>query len=228
MNNTPVLVHQAALLNREGIAALSCGNSAKAHACFKHVLEIMGYITQFPNLPQGHAATAWLQGVSPVSIPNFDNERFFIYNCALMFQPVASPNFTQLDITLYSAAAIFNMALAYHQRAVQTAGSSSASGMLRIAARMYDQCLQIVRSLPAGIESDASALVLIVLNNRSHIYFETQNYEKASAMLDHVQRLSRSMVRHNAVGGPVLQTESFEEIALNVLVTTRPSTAACA
>ena len=237
------LVYDTAWLNREGIASLACGNGEKAHACFKNVLEVMGYITQFSDLPVGDtasAASSAIASVTPVSIPRFQKEGFYIYHSALLFQPqpaASNPTFTQIDITLLSAAAIFNMALTYHQRAVQ--GRGSPGNLLRIAARMYDQCLQIVHSLPlaaaaaATVEKDVGALLLIVLNNRAHIYYEMGDFDNATQMLQRVRKLSRSMSREDAASDGaslllVLHDDAFEEIALNVLVTCPPATAPCA
>jgi hypothetical protein len=229
------LVYEAAVLNREGIAAMACGHGEKAHACFKNVLEILGYITQFPDLPVGDTPPtgSLLDGIIPVPISKFETEGFFIYHSALLFQPhsaTGAQTFTQLDITLFSAAAIFNMALTYHQRAVQGRGSSA--NMLRIAAKMYDQCLQIVHSLPsASEERDVSALLMIVLNNRSHIFCEMEDFDQATQVLQKVRQLSRFLAHQDASQGGdwlVLQDDVFEEIALNVLVTSPPATAPCA
>jgi hypothetical protein len=226
------LVYETAMLNREGIAALACGHGEKAHACFKSVLEILGYITQFPDLPIGNTlpTASLLDDIISVPISKLETEGFFVYHGALLFQPqsvTGADTITQLDITLFSAAAIFNMALTYHQRAVQ--GRSSSANIFKIAAKMYDQCLQIVHSLP--LEQDVSALLMIVLNNRSHIYCEMGDFDLATQVLREVRKLSRFLAQQDASQGGtllVLQDDVLEEIALNVLVTSPPATAPCA
>jgi tetratricopeptide (TPR) repeat protein len=229
------LVYETALLNREGIAALACGNGEKAHACFKNALEILGYITQFPDLPVGSTPpnACLLDGIVPVPIPKLETEGFFIYQSALLFQPqsaTGAQTFTQVDITLFSAAAIFNMALTYHQRAIQGRGSPAA--MLRIAAKMYEQFLRVVHNLPMESEGhDVSALLIIGLNNRSQVYFETKDFDKATEILQEVRQLSIYLALQEASQGGallVLQGDAFEEIALNVLVISPPATAPCA
>ena len=273
--NTQVLVHQAALLNREGIAALSCGYGEKAHACFKNVLEIMGYITQATDLVDSDMtsveACRMMESLSPVAIPNMQSERFFVYNHALLFTAHSSSNsnnssataapqsssYSHLDVTLFSAAAIFNMALTYNQRALMTlshrssssSSSSSPHNMLRVAARMYDQCLQIVGSLPTNTAAnarncsrraaDVSILQMIVWNNRAHLSYELDDFAAAQVALEHVRTLSQWISSTGMLLSPssssssssvsILPEDDFDEIALNVLVTTlSPSTAPCA
>ena len=227
--NAQLLVHQAALLNREGIAALACGHGEKAHASFKNVLQVLGYVTQTPDIAQIQlsSGTPLLAGYIPVAVPNMHCDRFYLYNNAFLFQ-LAQQSYSQVDVTLLSAAAIFNMALTYHQRAL--IGRQS-EGMYRVAARMYDQCLQIISSLPAEQE-DLKVLQMIVLNNRSHVAYELDDFHRAQAALAHVGRLSRRIARQTAekllVLAKVLTEDAFDEIALNVMVTSPPKTAPCA
>ena len=257
--NAQVLVHQAAVWNRDGIAAVACGNGEKAHFCFRRALEIMGHLTQAPDLLEATmAAVVSVEDVlSPIAVPSLQSERFYIYNCAMMFSP--SPNadhqYSQTDATLFSAAAVFNMALTYHQRALFKSGgsrsngrssrSSTQHGAFRTAGRMYDQCLHILNSLPPPpaatnqqevVWDPVSLLRLVVANNRSHIYYELQDFEKAQMTLERVRALSRYIAHTSALRRSLakpttfslLQENSFDEIALNVLVTSRPNTAPCA
>lgn len=222
--NAQVLVRRAAVLNTEGIGALACGQGEKAHACFKNVLELMGHVTQSADLQESSCSEhELLQIFAPVSVPNMQDERFYVYSNALMFTLEETRLFSsQMDITLYSAAAIFNMALTYHQRAML----ARSTNVFRIAARMYDQCLQILRSLatPCG---DVNTLRMIILNNRSHIYFELDEFEKAAETLGDIRKLSRHLSRSGNTS-TVLQERTFDEITLNVLTTAPPSTAPCA
>ena len=130
-----------------------------------------------------------------------------------------------------SAASIFNMALTYHQRALQ--GERQSEGMFRVAARMYDQCLQIIGSLPTQMQQeDLKVLQMIVLNNRSHVAYELDDFHRAQAALTQVGRLSRKIARQTSEKltaiAKVLTEDAFDEMALNVLVTSPPKTAPCA
>lgn len=225
--NSQLLIHQAALLNREGIAALACGYGEKAHACFKNVLEVLGYVTQTPDLAQirQNNDAPLLDGIAPVSVLNFQSDRFYVYSNALLIQPAQQQVYSQVDITLLSTSSIFNMALTYHQRALM--GSRQSEGMFRVAARMYDQCLQVLQSLPQD-EEDLKILQMIVLNNRSHVAYELNDFNGAQLALGHVGRLSRRIAANAKSLSKVMPEDDFDEIALNVLVTTPPETAPCA
>lgn len=263
--NVHVLVHQATLLNRDGIAALACGHGDKAHNSFKRMLETLGYIIQIPELSSGSTTSSSyivstdsaMQGFSPVSIPNFQSERFFIYNSTFLFQPrvgssITSSNnknnwnstmedsnnnnkehYSHLDITLYSAAAIFNMALTYHYRATH----SGSYNMFRLASCMYDQCIEIIQRLHLmGVNiTDIHGFLLIVKNNQAQIYYEIQDFKRFNDTLVYVRKLSKCLARHKVGTGRdgvgtllVLHEHTLEEIALNVLVNTTAMAASCA
>lgn len=229
--NTQVLAQQAALINREGIGALACGYGEKAHGCFKNVLEIMGHITASPDLlveesPTSNSSIS-TSVFTPVAVPNIRDERFFVYNCALLFSTREEDRpISQMDITLFSAAAIFNIALTYHQRAMQVKSEK----LFRTSSRMYGQAMQIMNSLAtySSLVADVNALRVIIMNNKSQILFELEDFEKAEQTLEDIRKLSRYLSSNDSNTTSILQEGAYDEITLNVLTTAPPSTAPCA
>ena len=126
------MLQQAALLNTVGVTALMSVNvndESTTDTClqvFNEALGLMEQVSECPFLQKvcQNVPCVWniIQATDPLR-----DDRFFVCSQALMFnptskdqQPSTEPNtigISEVDLSFYSAVIIFNMALAYHQKA---------------------------------------------------------------------------------------------------------------
>jgi len=79
-------------------------------------------------------------------------------------------------ISLYSAAILFNFALAYHHQGQE-------SHLIK-ATRLYEMCLQLIwqqESLDGVL--GASTLAVVALNNKAHCHYELCDYEQSQDLM---------------------------------------------
>jgi len=221
------LLIEAARLNRDAIALAAQGHVIEASTVLRQALDILVHLTgddaidrtgtvgQLSNLPR--------RAVSAIALPfSKDVECFCIYNSLLLFEPRTQIAPTagvvmELDVSYYSSAIIFNLALLYHQRAAVT-GSSK---FYRAANSMYAKGLDIIQNFPQHGDADMAALKLSILNNQAHIHLQLVHSScdaDAGGAAEESRNMSSALLQ-SGTDLPQLKAGMISEILLNTLMT---------
>lgn len=214
---------QIAYLNWRGAIALASGNDREAHRSFKGVVAALLALPFRPAMSDGDEHVLHPMLVSSLPLPDVKDERFFVYGEALVFRWTEDVSAASVaDLCLCSAISLFNTALVYQRRAMHTGIGSRKLHLT--ASRVYEHALTVANGLPDD-NPNVSSLKVLIRNNLAHIfYYELDAFE---ASLDHLEGIKASIA---AVNGGLLATDSntMDEIVLNLLLTKPPLTARCA
>ena len=199
-------LQQIAHLNKVGVSALASGDGSEALKAFKNALAVMGFVTQHPSSDALFQCKT--QSFSAHPVRKMDRS-FYLYNNAFVFEANV-----EVDIAFCNAIILFNLALACHQRGVQTGNEAR----FRKALSFYDLSTQLITEMTPY----SGALLLASLNNSAQIQFELADYHGACETLE--------LLQGEAVHVPpgVLEQEDVDQFFLNVALTRPPTTAASA
>jgi hypothetical protein len=126
---------------------------------------------------------------SPLCSMEAQQDSFYVYNRAVFFKPLSDTS--SIGLTFYNAILQFNLALTYHIKA----HTSKDSKTIQRSLKLYKTCLKTLRELGVGGGSMAGRpphpgggetmiyLRLAALNNLSHIYSLTGDYDKVNDTL---------------------------------------------
>jgi hypothetical protein len=134
---------------------------------------------------------------------------FYLYSNAFVFEACED-----VDIAFCNALVLFNLGLAFHQRAINFGEEPK----LRKAFSFYDLSMQLINELSAY----SGALLLAALNNSAQIQVELGEYQRACETLEVLQ----SEAIHVPAG--LLEQEDMDQFFLNAALTRPPTAAACA
>jgi hypothetical protein len=221
-------VKQAAILNAEGVHALTLGNAMVAHQSFSQALRALSHATQLSGQTTYHGDNGWHKAiVSAWAVPelggNRDDDGFYVCNSALLFtlneeQVIDSPT-----VVICCYCAMFNTALCFHQRGMLTGTRSN----FMSAARLYEKCLLLGAEIDGPV-NDLNILTIANCTNLAHLQAILGDFDKALENLETVKHLVPDTDVEKCVSPGFAHVLQIDEIILNVLVTSRPQTAACA
>lgn len=209
-------LEEIARLNNAGVSYLAMGAGGQAVRAFKAALTIVSSISQ-----RNHdASMTFFQNKQHCisrsqAVPGL-NATFFVYSNGLLIDPSEDT-----DIVFSNSLILFNLALAFHQRGMVY----NQEDKLRKALSLYELCMQLMSE--SELSPCSVALLLIALNNSAQILFELADYENAAVALE---MLYQESVHVSLLDCPpaMLEQHHIEEFYLNVLLTIRPTAAACA
>lgn len=194
-------LQEAAGLNRNGTLSLLRNRHREAVKRFKEALEIVEEIAKEPlnDLFQQKQEASFPQIVEPSEdIEGLQDDRFFVFNHALIFNPSTHQDeqqVTEYDIFFYSAIIVYNIALAFHCAGMKKMDSTKS---FTAAKAFYEKSLVICDSCasisPSCVFSATYDMVkLFAINNACHIHLEQGNTTDFQSCLEEVRMISYSL-----------------------------------
>lgn len=176
---------EATCLNNFGVAALVDGAERKAIEAFTTSIKVMKQVlkpgTDIKTLKSNGSR---VQQLNTVEIPDVCSSETFFFREAIEI-PFEGEE-TPLDIYVYSAAVIFNLALAHQVHAAK--GNLT---FLSKAERLYKTILKLIGN-DIGHMRAAVMLKLASINNMSYIRFENGNFKEAREGLSQLNQLMKN------------------------------------
>lgn len=210
------LFEQAAQLNNQGVIALIEGDDTSAIESMTKSIKLMKQELAKPtNTLDAKVATTGPE-LKTVEIPDMESsdENQEIFNQAIHIP--CTGNESDLDIHVYSAAVIFNLALAHHR-----VGMQGNEAYQQKALKLYTMVLRVLDD--SLIEFRAAVMVkLATINNLTQIRFAKGDYEEAREGMEHLAGFLR------IVNGEVLAEPHVAGLLMNVLMFRAPKVAAAA
>lgn len=246
--NSTMMLQQAFDLNTQGICSLANGKAGRnTIVAIKQAMQAMDALYDDEVASEVNTNTSATQEVKQdgslrcraVSIPELKDDQFFIFNYAFMFAPAATDASSSgskmgpTDMAFGCATLTFNMALTYHQLGMQ----SGSTRKLRTACLLYGKVVEMasaaVESLPStdvnGVGSDLFSLHLVALNNAAQIQYCLANFPACDELQTHVKHMIQQLFEHPESYSErlmeILPGGALEEIKLNTVVCSMPSTA---
>jgi hypothetical protein len=214
------LFAQAARLNNQGVAALLEGDDKAAAATLTQSIKIMkqelSKVTAFDDMTKSapfssddcvHSTT--------VELPGFHHgaQDSYIFTDAINIPEHGDQ--TVVDLQIYSAAVIFNLALAVHREG-NTIGNASSS--MAKAQKLYLMVLKVLNN--QYMNNRVAVIVkLAAINNLSQIRFDCGEYELAREGLAH---LSAFMRTSGNTSDAMLEEPKIQGLLMNVLLLKAP------
>jgi hypothetical protein len=212
------LFAQAARLNNQGVAALLEGDDKAAAATLTQSIKIMkqelSKVTAFDDMTKsapfssddcGHSTT--------VELPGFHGAQdSYIFTDAINIPEHGDQ--TVVDLQIYSAAVIFNLALAVHREG-NTIGNALSMAK---AQKLYLMVLKVLNN--QYMNNRVAVIVkLAAINNLSQVRFDCGEYELAREGLHH---LSAFMRTSGNTSDAMLEEPKIQGLLMNVLLLKAP------
>ena len=211
-------VVNAAQLNQTGASRLAANELEEAQKCFQKALESVTLashdVCMIDSTKQEHQTKTLLIPQAPFSRDTHLDSEGFVYSKPFYFNPEATMR--EEDISPYGGVILFNLALTYHERS-RFSGESS----LRLALRLYDKCLILLKN---ATSFDCSNVIIAALNNQARIHEVLLDFRKASIRY----KLLAEFLHQTDVRTDTLEADDLQEILLNIFFFKIPSCAAMA
>jgi hypothetical protein len=214
MNDQVVM---AAQLNRTGASCLATNQLERARKCFQMALESVTLTSQdvfIFNSQHQQESQEHMTSQESVSRVNPGESEGFVYSKPFFFNPEVT--MADGDIAPYEGVILFNLALTYHERS-RLLGESS----LRIALRMYDMCLILLKNANTF---DCSNVIIAALNNQARIHEELLDFGNACNRF----KLLADFLHMADVRTDTLEPNDLQNIFLNIFFFKVPTGAATA
>ena len=236
--NVSNLLDRAAELNEDGVYDLADGNFQQAVAAFEgavqHMMQVCHLTTQSTNGNSSHkqldssVAGSLPPARSSVEVPFVNDDRFYIYSCAVTFQAAPSSCSSTAnsnaphasEIAFYCASILFNLALAHHQQAqAQKLQQAARDASYRQALVLYQEVsrtLQCLQFAAPHCRDDILLLCLAAGNNQAQILAALQDQDPSICFQ---QLLSHSMsALHSQNNFSIFEQSQINEFIRNAMV----------
>ncbi|CAB9515917.1 expressed unknown protein [Seminavis robusta] len=227
--DSKLLVNQAALLNAEGSHALTLGDAMAAHYKLKQALQVLSQATdsciqQAPVIKE----EGWYRSiVSSAVVPGLNETSqggdFYVCNNALLFHFLDEDVIDSAAVAICCHCVMFNMALTLHQRGMLTGTERNFVS----AGRLYEQCLRLSAEIEGSVD-DLNIMAIAIWNNLAQLHYMLGDYDMAIENLKTVQGFVSDTDLEECVSPGLAHAVKLDNVILNVLVTSRPTTAPCA
>lgn len=232
----------AAHQNADGVLCLQKGDELKAFQLFMSALSTLNKLRYYQRTRHHQSQIDPSLSCSTdqrryrccraVSVPNLEDEGFYIYSNALVFsrKPEISkesdPSVTQVDtIAFCEAVALFNLGLVYHHKGKRRGEDRALLGALDL----YEHSLATLLTIKTADSDDVNVLKLAVMNNRVHILNEMVKFQSArSEINDLLIQSVKALSSKNGESLAFLTRAEIDNFLLNALVIRRFNTAPCA
>lgn len=213
------LFQQAAELNNQGVIGLIEGHNSSAIDSMTKSIKLMKQ--ELAKCTSD--ISSCLKSTSPartelstVEIPDMESsdDNHEVFNQAIHIPSTGDES--DLDIHVYSAAVIFNLALAHHRLGMQGDDVYQQKAL-----KLYTMVLKVLDD--SLIEFRAAIMIkLATINNLTQIRFTKGDYDQAREGLDHLAGFLR------IANGEVLAEPQVAGLLMNVLMFRAPKVAAAA
>lgn len=211
------IFEQAAKLNNRGIISLIEGRDSHAIDTMTESIKLMKQELRKDGAQMKDfkaALSGQCSDLSTVEIPDMDtDDQYAAFNHAIHISYESSePRF---DIQMYSAAVIFNLALAHHRLVMQ--GDKS---LVEKTVKLYSLVLKLLENWEC--HKGIAIIKLAAINNLAQMRFANGEYEHAREGLDHLSAFMRKA--NNAL----LDEPEVQGLLMNVLLLKAPKVAPAA
>ena len=215
MSTPSVLDHirEAAYLNSQGVNALTMDDPravAPATAAFRRSLRILQSLSDLagpPGVPPTQHPT--IPGYGRVPMPSYGS--FYIHDEVKLFYPSSDEAVARSQLPVYSVVVIFNTALAYHRRAMET----KMTKFFDAALRLYESAIQLC-ALHTGNNQDMLVLYIAMVNNVSLIQNELANLGALQGTMSTLRKVLHDVMGRNVVRSAV-DLDILNQVQLNAL-----------
>jgi tetratricopeptide (TPR) repeat protein len=210
------LFAEASDLNNRAVVALIEGDDQFAIQSMTEAIKILKQELAKPATPYEAIKSTEAPEFKTVEIPDLrsGDDHHEVFNQAIHVPCTGDES--QLDAHVYSAAVIFNLALAHHRGALQ--GNEE---YRKKAVKLYTMVLRVLDD--SLIEFRAAVMVkLATINNLAQIQFANGDYEAAREGLSHLSNFVR------VANGEVLAEPQVRGLLMSVLLIREPKVAAAA
>ncbi|KAL3934078.1 MAG: hypothetical protein SGBAC_010126 [Bacillariaceae sp.] len=210
---------EASRLNNEGVTALVEGDEKTSISLLMSTVKMMKQCIASPD--HGAALESCLRessscfrSFSTVEVTHATFDEHIFFRQAIMI-PSHDEESSPLDIYIYSAAVIFNLALAHH---VQGSKNKNARNK---AQKLYSTIMKILDARVGHMQS-ALLLKLACINNMAHIRFEDGEFDRVQDGLGQLTALLKTTDEGLFEGAEV------QGLLMSVLLFKKPKVAAAA
>ncbi|CAJ1937690.1 unnamed protein product [Cylindrotheca closterium] len=210
--------HEAARLNNEGVTALVEGDEDTSIKLLMSTVKMMKQYIASPDQAAALAssssqqASSCFRSFSTVEVTHAECDEHIFFRQAIMI-PSDGDDTTKLDLHVYSAAVIFNLALAHHIQ-----GSKNSRNK---AHKLYATIMKLLDERVGHMQS-ALLLKLACINNMAHIRFESGEFDRVQ---DGLGELSALLKTTDEV---LLEGAEVQGLLMSVLLFKKPKVAAAA
>jgi hypothetical protein len=211
------LFEQATQLNNEGVTALLEGESQAAIDAMTESIKLMKQElskTTEDSKSDCSATASEQEEVRSVEIPQTDSFDTIVFNQAIIIP--SDEEQSDIDIHVYSAAVIFNLALAHHHQA-----SKGDTDCMAKAEKLYAMVLKLIDDGACHMRI-AVVVKLASMNNLSQIRYAKGEYENA---LEGLNQLSSYLRRTNQA---LFEEPQVQGLLMNALLLKAPKVAPAA
>lgn len=231
--NADIFCHQlqdAADLNRDAVAALSqpgtiSGLTAALNG-LKRSLRILQNLSREIRGPDRFSLPAGGLIYSAGQMPMPDNDLLYIYGQPKVFYPGGIEDASLGRLTAFTAAVVFNTALAYHRKALETGRTNH----YKSAHLLYGSVLRLFTTQPLNLQENTDFMILYVAsaNNMAQVDYELSEYKSFEMTMQQlVMPATQNMLQRQSI---LADDEAFSlnEVAMNVLLAKSPELARAA
>mmetsp|Transcript_20282 Transcript_20282/g.49727 ORF Transcript_20282/g.49727 Transcript_20282/m.49727 type:complete len:220 (-) Transcript_20282:135-794(-) len=213
--------HEAARLNNEGVTALVEGDAETSISLLSRTVKMT---KQYIASPEQAAALASCSKESSSCFRSFStvevtcaacDDPMFFRRAIMMPSDVDDDVSSPLDVYVYCAAVIFNLALVYH---IQGPENTNARNK---AQQLYAAIMKLLDDR-VGYMQSALLLKLACINNMAHIRFENGEFDQIQAGLGQLSTLLKTTDEGLFEGAEV------QALLMSVLLFKKPKVAAAA
>jgi hypothetical protein len=217
-----VSFQQAARLNNEGVTALVEGDEHQAIESLMKTVKMMKQLLSKPGTTiqllksddSDDGNSSCFIDFTTVEVPDKSSGESFFFRQAIKM-PCDVDGDSPLDIYIYSAAVIFNLALAHHVQAHR-----SKSCMIK-AEKLYATIMKLLDDRVGNVQP-AVVLKLACINNMSYIRYEHGNFDQA---WEGLSELSALLKKTDKV---LLEGTKMQRLLMSVLLLKDPHVAPAA
>jgi hypothetical protein len=209
--------HEAARLNNEGVTALVEGDEETSINLLMSTVKMMKQYIASPDQAAALAsslqqASSCFRSFSTVEVTHAEYDENIFFSQAIII-PSDDDGSSPLDVHVYSAAVIFNLALAHHVQ-----GSKNSQNK---AQKLYATIMKLLDERVGHMQS-AVLLKLACINNMAHIRFESGEFDRVQDGLGQLSTLLKS------TDEGLLEGAEVQGLLMSVLLFKKPNVAAAA
>jgi hypothetical protein len=218
-------IKYACILNNQGVELLVSGDFSRATRSLTKALSIVKQAVNEAGTPSctGMYLSSEEAGLpfcqSTVAIPGLRDTHFYVYDHGIMLIDTAKRENGDL-LPLYSAAILFNLALACHHEA-RLHGQAKA---FKKASLFYNVTVGILNASSMPDDMSVTLLTLLALNNKSQIHNDQCDYIQSVECLKSVSGIMGSVDDLYSI----LNEEDIKGLILNTMLLNVPTAAQAA
>jgi hypothetical protein len=218
----------ACSLNNQGVDLLVSGESSRALTTFLSALSLLKKAAA--NETETTPCTDTNVSCDAASLPAFRGSAStvsglqdlhgYVYDHGIMVTNNVNEEATDVQISLYIAIVLFNLAIASHCQGVELGREK----LLKKASVLYSLVVQLLTKCTMPVDASTTILTMLALNNKAQIHYDQCEYVESLDCMKYISKIMggcrglHSALKHEDVWG----------LLLNVILLSTPSAAQAA